>query len=151
MHACRPPCGHLVYLHVGHHVQLHVFLSAAILATLSTSMSATMSTSMSATMSATMSAPISATTMSSQRFVRSQRRWQNGNPKLLRTKGPTVGLARVGARDTCVSEKMTKKKHPNIGGHNLFWLIWKRHRCFLLFFSVRTWCLDICDLQPAAI
>ena len=54
-------------------------------ATLLDTMSASIFTSISATMSTTMSA----TARSSRRFVRSQRRWQNGNPKVLPTYGPT--------------------------------------------------------------
>ena len=50
-----------------------------------------------ATTSATMSA-----TMSSQRFVRSQGCWQNGNPELLPAYLRTY--CGVGARDTCVSK-----------------------------------------------
>ena len=75
------PGRHLVYLHVGHHVQInvsHFFLSAFI--------SATMSASLCISMLATMSSTMSASTMSSWRFFRSQRRWQNGNPKVWRTR-----------------------------------------------------------------
>ena len=65
-----------------------VFFSATLSATLSTSISATKCT------------PMAATAMSSWRFVRSQRRWQNGSLKLW----TTYGLTGVGARDTCVSK-----------------------------------------------
>ena len=43
--------------------------------------------------------------MSSQLFVRFQRRWQNGNLKVWPTYGRTDRLTGVGARDTCVSKK----------------------------------------------
>ena len=47
------------------------------------------------------SATMSAITTSSRRFVRSQRRWQNGM-----TYAPTNRLTGVGARDTCVSKNV---------------------------------------------
>ena len=112
---CRPPCptpcqpilfflflaGHLAYLHVSQHIFSFRLPCYTMSATLSTSMSTTMCTSMSAAMSATMSAAA----MSSWRFVRSQGRWQNGNPKVWRTEGRTDdGRTGVGARDTCVSK-----------------------------------------------
>ena len=45
-------------------------------------------------------------TMSSRCFVRTQRRWQNGNTKAWRTDLPTYGLTGVGARDACVSKNL---------------------------------------------
>ena len=56
-------------------------------------------------MSTTMSVTMSATTTSSQRFVRAQRRWHNGNPKVWQTNELTDRRTGWGARDTCVSEK----------------------------------------------
>ena len=72
-----------------------------------------------------MSATMSATTMLSRRFVRSQRPWQNINPKVWRTNL----LTGVGARDVCSSknpgslwsswtEGLTTRHHRNsIGNH----------------------------------
>ena len=72
-------------------------MPATLSVTLSTYMSATMCTSMSAAMSTTMSA----TTMSSLRFVRSQRRRQNGNPKVFTGKDHLNPLLLSPRLDVC--------------------------------------------------
>ena len=46
---------------------------------------------------------MSATAMLSWRFVRSQGRWQNGNPKVLQTFWRMGGLTGVGAGDACTA------------------------------------------------
>ena len=67
-------------------------------------------------MSATLSTSMSATTMSSRRFVRSWRRWQNANPKVLWTYLQTNGLTGVGARDACaiVHLKIGENDHTKV-------------------------------------
>ena len=74
---------------------------------------------MSATLSATVSTSMSATAMSSQRFVRSQRRWQNGNPNL-QMDGLT-GVLKCFRK--CGFAKYTSgwyKMFPDPGGANFF-------------------------------
>ena len=73
----------------------------------------TMSPSISATISTSMSATMSARAMSSWRFVRPQRRWQNGIPKVWRTTDGRTYRSRC-KRHACLKIHRIWWAHPSL-------------------------------------